>query len=197
MKFFIATKNRKKLAELVRILSPLGIDLVSENDLNGEFPDVIEDGDTFAANALIKATAGMKFTGLPTIADDSGLCVDALNGAPGVYSARYAGEPCDNLKNNLKLLDAMKDVPSDKRGAYFESAVAVVFPDGKSFAVSGKCFGSIAYDMRGTNGFGYDVLFDSELGRFAEISDNEKDSISHRGRALVAFREKLITVLGD
>ena len=197
MKFFIATKNRKKLAELVRILSPLGIDLVSENDLNGEFPDVIEDGDTFAANALIKATAGMKFTGLPTIADDSGLCVDALNGAPGVYSARYAGEPCDNLKNNLKLLDAMKNVPSDKRGAYFESAVAVVFPDGKSFAVSGKCFGSIAYDMRGTNGFGYDVLFDSELGRFAEISDNEKDSISHRGRALVAFREKLITVLGD
>ena len=197
MKFFIATKNRKKLAELVRILKPLGIELISENELDKDFPDVIEDGATFAENALIKATAGMKFTGLPTIADDSGLCVDALNGAPGVYSARYAGEPCDNLKNNLKLLNAMKDVPQSDRTAYFESAVAVVFPNGEHFHVSGRCYGSIAYDMRGTNGFGYDVLFDSELGRFAEITAEEKDSISHRGRALIALREKLITVLGE
>ncbi len=197
MKFFIATKNRKKLTELVRILAPLGIDAISENDLEGEFPDVPEDGVTFAENALIKANAGMVLTGLPTIADDSGLCVDALNGAPGVYSARYAGEPCDNLKNNLKLLDAMKDVPQKDRTAYFESAVAVVFPDGKSFTVSGRCYGQIAFDMRGTNGFGYDVLFDSELGRFAEISDEEKDSISHRGKALKALKEKLITVLGE
>ena len=130
MKFFVATKNLKKLNELKRILTPLGIEPLCERDFDKDFPEVEENGVTFEENAIIKAMAGMKETGLSTIADDSGLCVDALNGAPGVYSARYAGEPCDNLKNNLKLLDALKDVPDDKRTAYFESAVACVFPDG-------------------------------------------------------------------
>lgn len=197
MKFFVATKNLKKLNELKRILTPLGIEPLCERDFDKDFPEVEENGVTFEENAIIKAMAGMKETGLPTIADDSGLCVDALNGAPGVYSARYAGEPCDNLKNNFKLLDALKDVPDDKRTAYFESAVACVFPDGRSITVNGRCHGKIAYDMSGTNGFGYDVLFLSELGRFAEISDEEKDSISHRGRALIKLREKLSEILGE
>ena len=197
MKFFIATKNLKKLNELIRILEPLGIEVLSERDFDKPFDDVEENGNTFSENALIKARAGMRATGLPTIADDSGLCVEALGGAPGVYSARYAGEPCDNLKNNLKLLDAMKDISDDKRDAWFESAVACVFPDGTEFTVSGRCYGAIAHDMRGTIGFGYDVLFESELGRFAEISDEEKDSISHRGRALSALKEKLTQIIGE
>ena len=180
MDFFVATKNLNKLDELKRILTPLGINPICERDFGRDFPEVLEDGATFEDNALIKARAGMMETGLPTIADDSGLCVDALSGAPGVYSARYAGEPCDNLKNNLKLLDALKDVPDEKRGAYFESAVACVFPDGRSIVVNGRCYVKIAFDMSGTNGFGYDVLFLSKLGRFAEISNEDKDSISHR-----------------
>ena len=197
MKFFIASKNKHKIAEFVRILKPMNIDVVSEADLDAPLSEVEETGATFEENAFLKAQMAMKETGLPSIADDSGLCVDALNGAPGVYSARYAGEPCDNLKNNLKLLDALKDVPDDKRTAYFESAVACVFPDGRSITVNGRCHGKIAYDMSGTNGFGYDVLFLSELGRFAEISDEEKDSISHRGRALIKLREKLSEILGE
>lgn len=197
MDFFVATKNLKKLNELQRILAPLGIKTLCERDFDFEFSDVEENGITFADNALIKAEAGLAATGLPTIADDSGLCVDALGGAPGVYSARYAGEPCDNLKNNLKLLDAMKDVPEDKRGAFFESAVVCVFPDGRKISVSGRCCGKIAYDMKGTRGFGYDVLFDSELGRFAEISDEEKDSISHRGKALRKLYNELKDILKE
>lgn len=197
MDFFVATKNLKKLNELKRILTPLGINPLCERDFDKVFPEVEETGITFEENALIKAMAGMKATGLPTIADDSGLCVDALNGAPGVYSARYAGDPCDNHKNNLKLLDALKDVPEYERTAFFESTVACVFPDGKSITVSGKCYGKIAFDMRGTNGFGYDVLFLSELGRFSEISDKEKDSISHRGKALIKLKEKLTEILKE
>ena len=197
MDFFVATKNLKKLTELKRILSPLGINPLSERDFAREFPEVIEDGDTFADNATIKAVAGMKETGLPTIADDSGLCVDALGGAPGVYSARYAGEPCDNLKNNLKLLDALKDVPEDKRTARFVSSIACAFPDGRVITVSGSVEGKIAYEMKGERGFGYDVLFISELGCFGEISDEEKDSISHRGQALRALKEKLSEILKE
>lgn len=197
MDFFVATKNLKKLNELKRILTPLGINPLCERDFDKDFPEVEEDGTTFEENALIKAKAGMMETGLPTIADDSGLCVDALGGAPGVYSARYAGEPCDNLKNNIKLLDALKDVAEENRTAYFESAVACVFPDGKSITVNGRCYGKIAYDMSGTNGFGYDVLFLSELGRFAEISDEEKDSISHRGKALLKLKDKLTEILKE
>lgn len=197
MDFFVATKNLKKLAELKRILSPLGINPLSERDFDREFPEVIEDGETFTDNAVIKAVAGMKETGLPTIADDSGLCVDALGGEPGVYSARYAGEPCDNLKNNLKLLDALKDVPDDKRTARFISSIACAFPDGRIVTVSGSVEGKIAYEMKGERGFGYDVLFISELGCFGEISDEEKDSISHRGRALRALKEKLSEILKE
>ncbi len=197
MDFFVATKNMKKLSELERILSPLGINTLCERDFEKKFPEVIEDGDTFEANALIKAKAGMKESGLPTIADDSGICVDALSGAPGVYSARYSGEPCDDTENNLKLLKELDNIPEEERTAYYVSAIACVFPDGRQFTVRGECHGKIAYDMKGTNGFGYDVLFISELGRFAEISDSQKDSISHRGKALRLLKERLSEILKD
>ena len=191
MVFFVATKNEGKKKELLRILSPLGINVISEKDLDKPLGDVVEDGKTFEENALIKARFAAKETNLPSVADDSGLCVDAIDGAPGIYTARYAGEPTDNAKNNAKLLDVLKDVPMEKRTARFVSAVACVFPDGREFTVRGECEGKIAFELKGDKGFGYDPLFISELGCFGEISDEEKDSISHRGRALLKLKEKL------
>ena len=193
MVFFVATKNEGKKRELLRILAPLGIDVISEKDLDKPLDDVVENGKTFEENALIKARFAAIRTKLPSVADDSGLCVDALNGEPGIYTARYAGEPTDNAKNNAKLLNALKDVPADKRTARFVSAVACVFPDGREFTVRGECEGKIAFELKGDKGFGYDPLFISELGCFGEISDEEKDSISHRGRALLKLKEKLTT----
>lgn len=191
MVFFVATKNEGKKKELLRILSPLGINVISEKDLDKPLGDVVEDGKTFEENALIKARFAAKETNLPSVADDSGLCVDAIDGAPGIYTARYAGEPTDNAKNNAKLLDVLKDVPMEKRTARFVSAVACVFPDGREFTVRGECEGKIAFELKGDKGFGYDPLFISELGCFGEISDEQKDSISHRGRALLKLKEKL------
>ena len=193
MVFFVATKNEGKKRELLRILAPLGIDVISEKDLEKPLGDVAEDGKTFEENALIKARFAAGQTGYPSVADDSGLCVDALDGQPGIYTARYAGEPTDNAKNNAKLLNALRDVPMEKRTARFVSAVACVFPDGREFTVRGECEGKIAFEIKGDKGFGYDPLFISELGCFGEISDEEKDSISHRGRALLKLKEKLTT----
>ncbi len=197
MKFFIATKNLKKLAELERILKPLGITPICERDLESPLDEVVEDGLTFKDNALIKARAAVSQLNIPAIADDSGLCVDALNGEPGVYSARYAGEPCDNDKNNQKLLFNMKNVSDEKRTARFISAVACVFPDGREIVVEGRCEGIIAHDVKSGNGFGYDSLFISSLGRFSEISDDEKDSISHRGIALRQLKIELSNILKE
>ncbi|MBR2044294.1 MAG: RdgB/HAM1 family non-canonical purine NTP pyrophosphatase [Clostridia bacterium] len=191
MTFFVATKNEGKKKELLRILMPLGIDVISEKDLKEPLDDVVEDGTSFEENALIKARAACIATGLPSVADDSGLCVDALGGAPGIYTARFAGEPSDSAKNNQKLLRVMSGVPMEKRTARFVSAVACVFPDGREFTVRGECEGKIALELSGTKGFGYDPLFISELGCFGEISDEEKDSISHRGAALKLLRTKL------
>ncbi len=191
MVFFVATKNEGKKKELLRILSPLGIEVISEKDLDKPLGEVVEDGKTFEENALIKARYAAKETLLPSVADDSGLCVDALDGAPGIYTARYAGEPTDNAKNNAKLLSALNDVPLEKRTARFVSAVACVFPDGREFTVRGECEGKIAFELKGDKGFGYDPLFISELGCFGEISDEQKDCISHRGRALLKLKEKL------
>lgn len=184
MKFILATKNQKKLKELQRILSPLGHEVISERDLPNPLPEVIEDADTFEGNALLKARSAMKFTGLAAIADDSGLCVDYLDGAPGVYSARFAGEDQDDQKNNQKLLEALKGVEKEKRTARFVSAVAVVFENGKEFTVRGTCEGYIAEEKQGENGFGYDPLFIGEMGCFGLLTDSQKDSISHRGKAL-------------
>jgi XTP/dITP diphosphohydrolase len=155
--------------------------------------DIVEDGESFEENAFIKAStvAALGYIG---VADDSGLCVDALGGAPGVYSARYAGEPCDDVKNNELLLSRMKDVPEEKRTAVFVSTIAAVFPDGRRFVARGECPGTMLYEYRGTGGFGYDPLFLYEpLNKtFAEVNAEEKNAISHRARAAAAFAERFI-----
>lgn len=190
MKFFIATKNAHKLEELSRILIPMGFDVLSEKDLKEPLCDVEETGTTFEENALLKARNAMKATGYVSVADDSGLCVDALDGAPGIYSARYAGDRCDK-SNNQKLLYELKDVPKEKRTARFVSVIACVFPDGREFTVRGECEGYISDTLNGKGGFGYDPLFISPIGCFGELTPKEKDSVSHRGKSLKLFEEKL------
>ena len=159
MKICAATGNAGKLRELRRILEAQGHEVVSQKELGITIePD--ETGTTFAENALIKAETICKASGLPTIADDSGLCVDALGGAPGVYSARYCGHHGDDEANNDNLLDAMKEVPEEKRGAKFVSAVCFILPDGRHLTCMGECPGSIAFErLNGDYGFGYDPLF--------------------------------------
>jgi XTP/dITP diphosphohydrolase len=191
MKIFIATKNQKKLTELERILIPMGFEVLSEKDLSETFPDVEEDGTTFEENAIIKASAGLKNTGLISVADDSGICVDYLGGAPGIFSARYSGEHGDDESNNQKLLSELDGVPLSKRTARYVAAIACVFPDGKKFTVRGECEGKIGFEPKGSNGFGYDPYFISELGVMAELTSEQKDSISHRGKALKLFKEEL------
>ena len=191
MKIFIATKNQKKLTELERILIPMGFEVLSEKDLSEIFPDVEEDGTTFEENAIIKASAGLKNTGLISVADDSGICVDYLGGAPGIFSARYSGEHGDDESNNQKLLSELDGVPLSKRTARYVAAIACVFPDGKKFTVRGECEGKIGFEPKGSNGFGYDPYFISELGVMAELTSEQKDSISHRGKALKLFKEEL------
>ena len=191
MKIFIATKNQKKLSELERILIPMGFEVLSEKDLSETFPDVEEDGTTFEENAIIKASAGLKNTGLISVADDSGICVDYLGGAPGIFSARYSGEHGDDESNNQKLLSELDGVPLSKRTARYVAAIACVFPDGKKFTVRGECEGKIGFEPKGSNGFGYDPYFISELGVMAELTSEQKDSISHRGKALKLFKEEL------
>ena len=170
---------------------PLSINVLCEKDLDKPLPEVEENGTTFEENALIKARSACLQTGYVCVADDSGLCVDAIGGQPGIYSARFAGEPTDNEKNNDKLLDMLKDVPKEKRSAKFVCAIACVYPDGKEFTVRGECSGEIAFERQGSGGFGYDPLFISEKGSFGLLSPEEKDAISHRGKALKLLAEKL------
>lgn len=191
MKVFIATKNQKKLKELRRILIPMGFEVLSEADLSSPLDEIEENGTTFEENAIIKAKAGLSRTGYISVADDSGLCVDYLNGAPGVYSARYSGEHGNDDMNNKKLLSELEGVPEEKRTAKYVAAIACVFPDGKSFTVRGECHGRIAFEETGDGGFGYDPLFIGELGRFSFLTDAQKDSISHRGKALIKFKDEL------
>lgn len=191
MKIFIATKNQKKLAELERILIPMGFDVLSQKDFPEDFPEPIEDGSTFEENAIIKAKDGLKNTGLISVADDSGLCVDYLDGAPGIYSARYSGEHGDDESNNQKLLKELYSVPMENRTARYVAAIACVFSDGRYFTVRGECEGKIAFEPHGNGGFGYDPYFFSELGFMAELTPEQKDSISHRGKALKLFKEEL------
>lgn len=190
MKIFIATKNAHKLTEFERILIPLGFEVLSEKDFNDDFPETEETGNTFEENALLKAKAGLKNTGLISVADDSGLCVDYLNGAPGIYSARYSDVHGDDQANNIKLLSELSGVPFEKRTAKYVASIACVFPDGDEFTVRGECHGHIAEEPRGNGGFGYDPLFISEIGRFSEITPEQKDSVSHRGKAIELFRKK-------
>lgn len=189
-KFLLASHNKKKLVELSRILEPLGFTVVSPKDIEGGIVEPEENGLTFEENALIKARSGAKETGLPTVADDSGLCVDALDGKPGIYSARYAGTGNDD-DNNALLLKNLENVPEEKRTARFVSSIACVFPDGREFTVRGTVEGKIGYEPKGDGGFGYDPLFISEKGCFGLLSPEEKDSISHRHNAILKFVEEL------
>jgi XTP/dITP diphosphohydrolase len=188
---FLASRNAGKLAEMRRILvrhvpdvEVLGLDDVAPYD------EPVETENTFAGNALLKARAGVAATGLPSVADDSGLCVDELNGMPGVLSARWAGVAKDDAANNRLLLEQLADVPDERRSAHFTCAVAFAYPVGAGgvaeHVVHGEMPGRVIRELRGANGFGYDVLFvaDGDERTSAELSTEEKDAISHRGRAL-------------
>ncbi len=193
-KFVLATHNPGKLAEMKAILSGLGVEVVSPAEAGVEM-DVEETGTTFAENAMLKAKAICAAAGLPAIADDSGLCVDALNGGPGVYSARYGGEELDDRKRRLLLLRNLRGQTT--RAAHFTCAVACAFPDGDTLTAEGRCDGAIAFAPLGEGGFGYDPVFlIPEKGKtFGQLSPEEKSAISHRGKALAAFVEKLGTYL--
>lgn len=189
--FLIATHNAKKKNELLRILSPLGIDVKTDSELGLTLTEPEENGETFYENALIKAKMGCEESGYPCVADDSGLMVDYLAGAPGVYSARFSGEHGNDKKNNEKLLKLMSDVPENERTARFVSVVCCVFPNGDIISTRGECEGTIGYKELGEGGFGYDPVFMVDGKSFAEISDEEKDKLSHRGKALNLLLEKL------
>ena len=191
MRYIIATHNKKKLTELSRILVPLGIEAVTDRDLGIETVEVEETGTTFEENAYLKAASACKESGLPAVADDSGLCVDALDGAPGLYSARFAGEGATDAEKIDKLLRALADVPAEKRTARFVSAICCVFPDGQTVYARGECEGVIAFEPRGEGGFGYDPVFLVDDKSFAQMTAEEKDAVSHRGRSLRAFSSVL------
>lgn len=188
----LATRNAHKVVEVQRILAGAALDVtvVSLDELSaaeaaGAVPDVAETGETFAANALLKARAIAAHTGLIAIADDSGLCVDALNGMPGIFSARWSGRHGDDAANLDLLLAQLGDVPAERRAAQFRCAAALVTPDGVERVVEGRLAGELVTAPRGGNGFGYDPVFvpDGETRTTAEMAPEEKDAISHRGRA--------------
>jgi XTP/dITP diphosphohydrolase len=196
---FLASRNAGKLAEMQRILSThlpeltvLGLADVAA------YAEPVEDQPDFAGNALLKARAGLAATGLASLADDSGLCVDALNGMPGVLSARWAGPPRSDARNNQLLLAQLADVPDERRGAHFTCAVAFCHPDGTELVVEGRMDGRIIRETRGSGGFGYDVLFTAvehpDLTT-AELDPAEKDRISHRGRALRQIAPQVAALL--
>jgi XTP/dITP diphosphohydrolase len=185
-----ATANPDKAAEIAAILGA-EIELVPRP---ASIPDVVEDADTLEGNARLKATAVAAATGLPALADDTGLEVDALDGAPGVYSARYAGERATYADNVARLLDALAGVPAEGRTARFRAVMLVAWPDGKEVVADGVCEGKVAETSRGEGGFGYDPVFvpdDGDGRTFAQMSRSEKDEVSHRGRAVRAVRALL------
>lgn len=194
MRFVLATHNPGKLREMGEILRDLGVEVVSPAAL-GIPVDVEETGTTFLENALLKAKAICRAANMPAIADDSGLCVDALNGAPGVYSARYGGEGLDDRGRCMLLLNSMRGATT--RAAHFSCAVACVFPNGDTLTAEGRCDGSIAYAPLGDGGFGYDPVFllPGTGKTFGQLSQEEKSAVSHRGKALKEFAGKLETHL--
>jgi XTP/dITP diphosphohydrolase len=194
-KFVLATHNPGKLAEMKAILSGLGVEVISPAEA-GVSVDVEETGATFAENAMLKAKAVCAAAGLPAIADDSGLCVNALNGGPGVYSARYGGEGLDDRGRCMLLLNSMRG--QGTRAAHFSCAVACAFPNGDTLTAEGRCDGAIAFAPLGDGGFGYDPVFlvPGKGKTFGQLSAEEKSAISHRGKALAAFAEKLRAYLG-
>ena len=198
MRVVLATQNAHKLIEMRRILDEAGLDIeLVGTDQFPELTEVVENGSTFAANALLKARSVCAETDLPAIADDSGLGVDALNGMPGIFSARWSGSHGDDLANLNLLLGQLTDVPDARRGAAFHCAAAVVLPDGAERVVEGTIDGTLIREPRGTNGFGYDPIFVpvGESRTTGEMSAEEKDSISHRGRAMRALVPVLREIL--
>jgi XTP/dITP diphosphohydrolase len=190
--FVLATANAHKAEEMREVLAPLGVELLARPV---DVPDVDETESTLEGNALLKARALCAATGQAAIADDTGLFIDALDGRPGVWSARYAGEHATYTDNVEKALRELADVPDDRRQAQFRSVIAVAFPDGSSWWVEGSLAGVMVCASRGEHGFGYDPIFvpdDGDGRTLAELSAEEKNALSHRGRALRAFAEKLL-----
>lgn len=182
-KIALASGNKNKIREITEMLSPLGYEIVSQHDVGADF-EIEETGKTFEENAGIKARALYEFCKTAVIADDSGLEVDFLDGAPGVYSHRYAGENADDKDRYNKLLNEMKDVPDEKRGAQFVCAICYIDEDGNEHYVRGVCRGKIGYEPIGENGFGYDPVFMYGDKSLAQLSPEEKNKISHRAKAL-------------
>ncbi|HCT5225590.1 RdgB/HAM1 family non-canonical purine NTP pyrophosphatase [Corynebacterium striatum] len=193
VKLLVASNNKKKLGELERILADAGIEGVELLPLSAvpAYDEPVEDGRTFADNALIKARAGVANTGIVTIADDSGIAVEELNGMPGVLSARWSGQHGNDQANNDLLLAQMSDVPDERRAAAFVSVCALVAPDGKEYVAEGRWPGTLLRAPQGENGFGYDPLFqpEGEQRSSAEMSPEEKNAVSHRGRALAQLTD--------
>ncbi|MGI6205811.1 MAG: XTP/dITP diphosphatase [Anaerovoracaceae bacterium] len=188
-----ATGNENKLREIGEITSEFGIRLLSKKEAGAGDVEPEETGTTFEENSLIKAKAVMDAAGIDAIADDSGLVVDALDGAPGVYSARFAGEHASDSENNAKLLNLLENVPDDRRTARFVCVITLCRTDGTVITARGECSGRILRSQRGEGGFGYDPLFvpDGYEETFAELSGEQKNRISHRARALAALKEKI------
>lgn len=197
VKLVVATNNEKKLDELHRILDGLDVQLVTMDELGLQSP--VEDGETFEANALIKARAAAAATGLAALADDSGLEVDALGGEPGVHSSRYAGEQTDDLANNHKLIAELHAIPAAERTARFVCAAALVASDGREWTTRGTMEGRIIDEPRGANGFGYDPHFvsDGETRTNGELPPHEKDARSHRGAAFRAIRPRVEALIPE
>ena len=193
MKFVVATNNKKKLKELNRILIPLGIDAVTAKDVNVDLGDVEENGTTFEENAYIKAKSAFDLLNgeYSVVADDSGLCVDTLDGKPGIFSARYGGEGLSDIDRYNKLLSDMKDVAEKDRGAYFACSICAIMTDGTVIRAFGKCDGKISFSPVGEGGFGYDPVFMVGDKSFSQLSADEKDKCSHRGNALRELKLKL------
>lgn len=189
----IATKNKGKVKEFEALFERYGIKITSLLDINEPIPDIEETGTTFKENARLKAEGIAKVLNVPVVADDSGLAVDALEGRPGVYSARYAGEPTDDVKNYEKLLYEMKDVPDTERRARFICVLALAIPGKETIFTEGTCEGTIAHEPKGTNGFGYDPVFIPEGYdcTMAQLEQSEKNRISHRYHALLQLEEWL------
>lgn len=196
-KIILSSGNKHKIKEIKNILNDMPFDIVSKDDMGFSDLDVVEDGETLEENAFKKAVELSKLTNGIIIADDTGLYVDALDGQPGVFSARYAGEHVSYVDNNELLLKNLKNIPIEKRTAYFKTVVAVVLENGERLMTEGICKGKIALEPRGENGFGYDPLFVVEgIDRtFSEMTDEEKNEISHRAKALLNLKEKLEEII--
>ncbi len=190
MKLIIASNNKGKLKEFDKILSPLGYEVVSQRDAGFEI-EVVEDGKTFEENSAKKARAIFELAHCATLADDSGLEVDALDNAPGVYSARYGGEGLDDKGRTALLLENMKNVSDEKRSARFVCVIHFIKENGEEITVRGECCGKIGYEPMGENGFGYDPVFVYEGKTFAQHSADFKNKVSHRARALKLLQERL------